>query len=301
MRGCRISLYALALALALAVSAAGCGRGRGAPKSEVGKVMVVASIAPLGYFARRVGGDRVEVEMLVPPGSSPHTFEPKPEQLRALSKAKVLVLNGVGLELWADDLIGAARNPDLKVVKTADGLDILRASGHGQEQFGNPHVWLDPIDAIRQVEKIRDALIEADPAGADTYHGNADSLVADLRKLDAEIKAAVATFRSKDFVSQHAAWAYFARRYGLVEAAVVETTPGREPSPGEIADIVQTVKRTGARAVFAEPQLSQKAAQVIAAETGAKVLLVNPLGIPPDYDYLETMRYNLAELKKGLG
>lgn len=265
------------------------------------KITIVASIAPLAYFAERVGGDRVSVELVVPPGSSAHTFEPKPEQLRALSNAKLLVLNGLGLELWADDLIGAAHNPKLIVVKTAEGLPIIRAPGHEHDEFGNPHVWLDPLDAIHQVEKIRDALIEADPTGADAYRQNTDQLVADLHQLDDEIRTAVATFKSKDIISQHAAWAYFAKRYGLVEAAVIETTPGREPSPGEIATIVQTVKKTRARAVFAEPQLSQKAARVIAAETGAQVLLLNPQGIPPNYDYLATMRYNLAEMKKGLG
>ncbi len=262
--------------------------------------MVVASIAPLAYFSQRVGGDRVEVKLVVPPGSSAHTFEPKPEQLRALSSAKLLVLNSLGLELWADDLIGAAHNPDLIVVKTAEGLPIIRATEHEHDGFGNPHVWLDPLNAIYQVEKIRDALIEADRAGAEAYRRNSDLLVEDLHKLDAEIRATVATFKSKDIISQHAAWAYFAKRYGLVEAAVIETTPGREPSPGEIAAIVQTVKKTHAHAVFAEPQLSQKAARVIAAETGVQVFLLNPQGIPPDYDYLATMRYNLAQMKKGL-
>lgn len=292
---------ALTLLLALSLLASGCARQRPPSEQDDGKVTVVASIAPLAYFAQRVGGDQVHVEMLIPPGYSPHTFELKPEQMRLLSRAKLLVLNGIGLELWADDLVGAASYPELKVVKTAEGLALINLSGHEHDHSGNPHVWLDPIYAIYQVEKIKNALIEVDPAGAEGYQLNSQALIADLRNLDAEIKATVADFKFKRFISQHAAWTYFAKRYGLVEAAVIETKPGREPSPGEIADIIQTIKKTGARAVFAEPQLSQKAALAIASETNAEVVLINPLGRPPDYDYLATMRYNLAQMKEGLG
>ncbi len=260
---------------------------------------MVASIAPLAYFARRVGGDRVEVQMLIPPGSNPHTFEPKPADLESLSKAKLLVLNGISLEYWADAMVNAAHNLNLKVIVTADGLPILRGDEHGET--GNPHVWLDPINAVHQVGKIRDALIEVDPDGSDLYRANANKLIEDLNALDAEIRAAVATFPSKSFAAQHATWDYFAKRYRLHEAAVIETTPGMEPSPRDIAGIVETIRRDHIGAVFAEPELSPKAAQAVASEAGIKLLVLNPLGLPPDYDYLKTMRYNLALMKKGLG
>jgi len=262
------------------------------------KLTVMASIAPLADFARNVGGDLVDVQMVVPPGASPHTFEPNPAQLRALSDARVFVMNGIGLEPWADDLVQGAHNPNLIVVRTGEGLPIIGGGEHGT---GNPHVWLDPIDAMHQVEKIRDALIEADPGHADEYRHNADAYLPKLKDLDAEIRAAVATFHTKDFIAQHAAWVYFAKRYGLNEAGVIEPAPGRETSPASIAAVVDTVRRTHAKAIFAEPQLSRKAADVIAAETGVKVLLLNPLGSPPDYSYLATMRQNLATMKEALG
>jgi len=278
----------------------GCGGGPSQRNEMTEKLLVVASIPPLRDFARRVGGSRVETDVILPPGSSPHTFEPKPDQLARLDKAQVLILNGRGLEPWVADLVDAVRSPDLLVVETAKGLDLIQEGSGRDRGSGNPHVWLDPINAIHQVDRIRDALVEIDTNGRETYQRNAAEFIAELHRLDQEIRETVATFEGKEFVSQHAAWTYFAKRYGLVEAGVVETTPGREPSPREIANIVRTVRETGVKAVFAEPQLPQKAARVIAAESGAKVLLLDPLG-GDGSDYLELMRRNIETLKDGLG
>ena len=187
-------------------------------RRELLRLQLAASLLPLAAFALQVGGARVAGETLVPPGASPHTYEPTPAQLRRLSRARVLVLNGVGLEFWADKVIAAAANPRLIVVRTAAGLPVL--AGDADEPGGNPHVWLSPRDAIHQVEAIRDALIRADPADAPAYRANAERYAGELRALDREIRAAVATFRSRKFIAFHPAWAYFARDYGLAEAAV---------------------------------------------------------------------------------
>lgn len=280
-----------------------CARGRASTPTPVpsgDRVVVVASIVPLADFARAVGGERVRVDVLVSPQASPHTFEPTPAQLRALSQARLLVLNGVGLEFWADKVIDAAANPNLKVVITAEGLEILQAADE-DDRFGNPHVWLDPINAALQVARIRDALVEVDPAGREVYLQNSARYIEELKALDREIMLTVARFPNKKFIAFHAAWAYFARRYGLEQAAVVERSPGKEPSPAEIARVVATARAIGARAIFAEPQLSAKAAHVIAEESGARVLFLNPLGQPPDYAYIDVMRYNLAQLQAGMG
>ncbi len=284
------ALTGFGLMVGMGVGCLGCGM---APREEAGKVLVVASIPPLADFARQVGGERVRVEMLVQPGMSPHTFEPTPAQLRAISEASVLVLNGVGLEPWADELIEAAGNEKLEVVRTAEGLEIADERRHGQGgTSGNPHVWLDPMCAMHQVEWIWQALSRADPAGGPTYDRNAHQYGAQLSALDREIAAAVAEFETRRFMAQHSVWRYFAKRYGMEEAGVVETRPGREPTPGEIAEIVRTVKETGVRVIFAERQLSQKAAAVIAAESGAKVVVLDPLGS----DYLAMMRENVKKM-----
>lgn len=277
-------------------AAAACGRARQEGPDE--RLTVMASILPLADFVRQIGGERVRVDVLVEPGASPHTFELVPSQLRAASKARLLVLNGVGLEYWAERLISAAGNPRLIVVDTSEGLPII--AGDADEPGGNPHIWLSPRNAMHQVRKIRDALMRCDPGGAPTYEANSARYLDLLEMLDREIAREAAGFTHREFVAFHAAWAYFARDYGLKEAGVIERRPGQEPSPEDIAAIVRLVRSSGARAIFAEPQFSAKIAEAIAEEAGARVLFLNPLGIPPDYGYLDTMRYNLRQIAEAL-
>ena len=283
----------------MSLAVAACAGGAGPSPTAGGRLLVAASIAPLADFARQVGGDHVQVITLVPPGASPHTYELTPSQVQQVARARLLVLNGVGLEYWADKLIEGADNPNLIVVDTSQGIEVL--AGAAGEHGGNPHLWLDPENAIVQVNHIRDALVQADPAHADDYRANAERYIGELRALDREIASEVATWSSRQFIAFHPAWVYFARRYGLVQAAVIEESPGREPSPANVARIVKTAKRIGAKAIFAEPQFSPKAAQVIAEESGAQVLFLDPLGSNLDNpSYLSLMRYNVAQMAKAL-
>jgi hydroxyethylthiazole kinase-like uncharacterized protein yjeF len=287
------------LFLVMLIGSAACA-GETAPSTATNDtVLVAASIAPLADFARQVGSDHVQVITLVPPGASPHTYELTPAQVEQTAKAHLLVLNGVGLEYWADKLIQSADNPNLIVVDTSQGIEILgRDAG---ELGGNPHIWLDPQNAIIQVEQIRQALLQADPAYGGDYRANAERYIAELEALDQEIANEVATWSSRQFIAFHPAWAYFARRYGLKQAAVIERSPGREPSPAEVAQVVETARRIGAKAIFAEPQFSSRAAQTIAEESDAEVLFLDPLGASlDDPSYLDLMHYNLAQMAKAL-
>ncbi len=290
-------LYAMIIAsLMLIVCISGCGK----PNAGQDKMIVAASIAPLYYFSQQVGGERVKVTLLVPPGSNPHTYQIQPNQMADLSKASVLVLNGAGLEFWADRVADAADNPELIVTDTADGLHIMdEEAGHGHEH-GNPHVWLDPVDAIHQVEKIRDAFVKADPSHAEQYRANADKLIERLNALDGDIRAEVSGFRHKSFVTFHPTWTYFAHRYGLNQAAEIEPSPGKEPSPRDISQAIKIARKLKVRAIFAEPQMSPKAAQVVAEEADAKVLLLDAFGQPPDYDYFANMRENIKKMAEAL-
>ena len=293
-RSARARLQTLPWLLALLVAACAAGAP---PIAD--RLLIAASIAPLADFARQVGGDHVSVVTLVPPGASPHTYELTPSQVEQVARARLLVLNGVGLEYWADKLVKGAGNPKLIVVDTSQGIEIL--DGDSGALGGNPHVWLDPQNAIVQVEHIRDALIQSDPAHAEVYRNRALAYVAQLQALDREVAAETGTWSSRQFIAFHPAWAYFARRYGLEQAAVIESSPGREPSPAEVARIVETAKRIGARAIFAEPQFSAKAAQTIAEETGAAVLFLDPLGSSlVDPSYLSLLRYNVAQMSVAL-
>jgi zinc transport system substrate-binding protein len=280
------------------------------------KVKVAVSIAPLADLAQQVGGEYVIVTTLVPLAASPHTYEPTPAQVKEVAEANVLALIGLEFEFWAEDVIESAANPDLIVVYTSEGIEIIHDEHeHEQEghEVGNPHIWLDPLSAMVQVGHIRDALIEADPAHKAEYEANAEAYLAQLEALDEEISAQVATWSHREFIAFHPSWVYFAQRYGLTQAAVIERTPGKEPSPAELAEIIETARRIGARAIFAEPQFSPKAAETIAAESGTQVLFLNPLGgalrqaqdealrqAQEPTSYLEMMRYNVAQMGKAL-
>lgn len=273
---------------------AGCGRA--AP--EAGRVRVAVSIPPLADMARQIGGDRVTVEQLVPPGASVHTYEPTPRQVQFVSEAQLLILNGVNLEFWAPKVIDAAGNPRLQVVYTAEGLPLLEQAG---EEGGNPHVWLSPPLAMRQAERIRDALIAVDGDHRSTYEANASRYLGDLRALDEEIRGETSTWTHRRFVAFHSAWVYFAQRYGLEQVAVIEESPGKEPSPEYIAGIVQIIRQYDVPAVFAEVQLPTKAAEAVAAEAGVPVITLDPLGgVEGRSTYVELLRYNVRQMAQAL-
>ncbi len=264
------------------------------PESErqQDKVSVVVSINPLADMVGRVGGERIEIFQLVPPGASPHTYEPTPSQVARLARARLLVLVGLGLEFWAEDMVEAVDNPHLLIADTSIAVEPIDS---------NHHIWLDPLNAIAQVEVVRDALQQIDPEGGGLYQENAARFIEELRALDQEIEKEIRDWSQHSFVAFHPAWAYFAKRYGLEQAAVVEETPGHEPSTHEMAHVIETVREIGARAIFAEPQLPPEVAEAIAEESGTRVLLLDPIGgtKAPD-DYLGLIRYNVQTMAKAM-
>lgn len=280
------------------------------PESE--GLKVAADIMPLADFCRNVGGETMEVEMLIPAGASPHTYELTSEQMKFLSEADVLVTNGLGLTPWVEDLLAKLDNPELITVVAGEAVPQaeLIEIGENEEEDNqheqgvyDPHVWLDPNLAVYQVEAIRDAFIEADPDNQERYRENASKYIEELEGLDSIIKEEVSTFAETKFVSFHPAWAYFAHRYGLEQIGVVEELPGKEPSAGEIAELVDLIKEEGVKVIFTEPQFSPKAAETIAEETGAEVRLkdLDPVGDPDDPDkdtYIKLMKLNLGAMEE---
>lgn len=280
--------------------AAGCGKGSEEPQGP--KVKVVTTIPPLADFCRQVGGERVEVTNLLPSGASPHTFEPKPSQARAAQDADLVIRIGLDADRWVEGLL-----PQDAPVITATELEGIQLIAEGNYQHGehvhqgaNPHVWLDPLYAKLISEAIAGKLIELDPASRALYEKNLEFYLARLDTLHAEISERVENFANKSYVSLHPAFPYFARRYGLSRAAVIYQAPGKEPSPRHLDEVADAIKKTGVNAVFAEPQLSPKAARVIAREAGVQMLLLDPLG-SQNQGYLALMRRNLDTLARGMG
>lgn len=300
----RMSLVAVVMTAMLGF--AGCSQ-----KASSEKLTVVATIFPLADFVKNVAGDKVDIVTLLRPGDSPHTYEPSSRDMKAVTRARLLVINGAGLDFWVEKLKSAASD-NLAVVDTSlvleqEGL-LLSGDEHEDEADDhggtNPHYWLDPVLAQKQVEAIASALAEADPDNGDFYLDNAAAYVGELESLDEEIRETTGDFSSREFIAFHASWTYFANRYDLVEAAVIQEAPGKEPSVAYIKGVVDLAKSLKVKAIFAEPQFSTDAAEAIASDSGAKVLLLDPLGGPGlkgRDSYIALMRYNVAQMEKAMG
>ena len=276
---------------------------------------VVASIFPVADLVRQVGGEQVMVTVLMPAGASPHTFEPKPSLVRKIAAARIFFMVGAGLEFWARDFIRASA-AQIQAVKLSAGMPLIglgahageadpghRASAEGQDQFANPHVWLDPLLAIEMVRRIESALQAADPAAAKIYAARAQNFIGALERLHQEIQSAVSRFARKQYVAFHPAWDYFARRYGLEPVGIIETAPGSQPNPRQIGNIVAKIKSHGLHAIFAEPQLNPRIAEIIARQADVRVLILDPLGgedLPGRGTYIDLMYYNLNIFREAL-
>jgi ABC-type Zn uptake system ZnuABC Zn-binding protein ZnuA len=248
-----------------------------APQKSGGRVRVVATIGVLADWAREVGGDRVEAASLLTGSESPHTYEARPQDAEKLARADILFRVGLGLEEWLDPVVQNAGNARLVVVQAAAGTDGIIA-GDAEHKTGNPHIWLDPELAKTGIDNLVNALVRADPQGENLYRGREQAYFRRLDSLSAAIRAEVAGLPDRRFVSFHDAWPYFARRFGFEIAANVEPIPGQEPSARQIARLVDLIRRERIKAIASEPQLPSALPDMLARETGLRVVVMNPLG-----------------------
>ncbi len=250
------------------------------------QVRAATTITPLGEFVSAVGGERVNVSVLVPPGAEPHTFEPSPSQIRQIADADIYIKNGVGLESWMDNIIGV--NPQMLVVDTSRNIILIAGTDEATSADGamamDNHIWLSPRRAIIQVQNICDGLIAVDPAGKDYYINNRDNYIAELKELDAYLNSTFANTTKKKFVVLHPAWIYFARDYGLEQIAI--EVEEKEPGPRYLAEVVDVARANNITTVFVEPQYNPKLAEVIAKEIDGKVVSIDDLAP----NYIDNMR-----------
>ncbi|HKE80120.1 MAG TPA: zinc ABC transporter substrate-binding protein [Solirubrobacteraceae bacterium] len=249
-------------AVAAALLVAGCGTDSG--PAGPGQTKVIATTTQLGDFARAVGGDRAKVVQLLKPNTDPHDYEPRPHDVLDTANAEVVLENGDGLDHWMGDVIDQAGS-DAAVVDLGARVPV-RAPG-------DPHWWHDPRNAEAAVVAIRDALTKANPDAKDVYARNAASYLRDLRALDRGIAACVARVPAaqRKLVTDHDAFNYFARRYGIevVGAVIPSQTTQAQPSAGDVARLTRLIRREGVKAVFPESSINPKLAKAIASQTGA--------------------------------
>ena len=251
-----------------------------------GKIRVMVTILPQAEFARAVGGNHVNVTVMVPPGQEPHTYAPKPSQMRDLERADVYFALGSGIEfelVWMDKF--TALNNGMLVVDGSDGVHMI-----GED----PHIWLSPRNVEAMVQNLEHGLEEVDPANASDYNHNAIEYLKRLDGLDKNISSALEPLAHRELLVLHPAWAYFAKDYGLNETAI--QYQGKDPTTQYFAQVIDFAKENGIKVIFAEPQFSTRTADEMASEIGGVVVLVDDLA----EDYIENLQTVADEIAEGL-
>lgn len=255
-------------------------------------LLAFVSILPQRHFVEEIAGDLVEVEVMVPPGASPATYEPDASQLEKLEQAELWFMIDVPFERARRDRLAAVGGDDLRLVRTWEDID-RRQLGTGMP---DPHIWLSPELVETQARAIAEALGQADPEHADTYDRNLDAFVDDLRALDEDISETLQPYGGETFLANHPAWHYFADDYGL-ELITVEVG-GNEPSAGELEELIQQAREEDISAVYVQPQFSTDGAEAIADQLGVEVERLDPLA--PEWeanlqDVAETLAASFAD------
>lgn len=301
----KLSCFALALTLS-ATSLTGCGQTNTATPGKGAKLSVYTSFYPMYDFAKNIGGDKINLTNLIPAGTEPHDWEPSPADIVHLEKADILIYNGAGMESWVDQVLSSLDNKKLIAVEAAKGLPLLKNTDPDENLAQDPHVWLNPENAKKEAEAIKDAFVQADPANKTYYEQNYTGYAQKLDALDQEYKAAAKTFKQKNIVVSHQAFGYLCQAYGLNQVPIEGLNADSEPSSAKMAEIADFVKKNKVKYIFFEELVSPKTAEALATETGAQTAVLNPLEGMSDQelqagkDYLSVMEDNLATLKKAL-
>lgn len=263
------------------------------------KLKVVSSFFPIDQFVGKVGGEAIERMLLIPKGVEPHDYEPTIKDIQRVDSADVLVYNGLGFENW----IGKMSNP-----QKIDASKGLNASYLDERNMTfDPHVWLDPLLAKKQVENIRDGLIMIDPNHKDIYVNNSNNFLNELDNLDEKIRTDLESCKKKDFITFHNSFSYFAKQYGLNQHSISNTDPESEVTPARLTEIINIAKTLGLQVIYSEELVDPRQATVIAQEVpDGKVLVLSPIeGLSENEQkaglgYIDKMNDNINNLMVGL-
>jgi len=259
--------------------------------ATAGKIGVVVSILPLAEFVESIGGDKVAVSVMIPPGADPHSYEPKPSQMTALANARMYVKVGSGVEFeitYMDKL--ASINKTMLIVDTSKDIGLIKSeseheNGHDNEQEHehesgiDPHIWTSVRNAMIMAGNICSGLVQIDPENKAHYENNRDSFIDYLKKLDDTISTGLSTVSNRTFIVYHPSFSYFANDYNLTQISIEQE--GKEPTAAYITHVIKEAKEKNCRVVFVSPQFSDKSASVIAKEINGAVVAVDTLA--PQY------------------
>lgn len=273
------------------------------------KLKVIATFYPLAELARQVGGELVDVTNITPTGAEPHDYEPSPRDIIKIRSAKVFLLNGGNIDVWAEKIQNDLKKRGIEVINMSESLrkstQLLRSQGKNGERF-DPHFWLDPILRQEQVAIVRDTFIKVDPENAEYYRKAGEDYINRLVTLDQEYKDGLRHCAIREVVVSHAAFGYLAKRYQLEMIYISGISPDQEPSPRRLAEISLLAREKNIKYIFFETLLSPKLAETVAREIGAKTLVFNPIEgltdeeIRAGKNYISLMEDNLKNLRIAL-
>jgi zinc transport system substrate-binding protein len=260
---------------------------------------VVSSFFPIDEFVKKIGGDIVESSLLIPAGVEPHDFEPTINQIQTVDSADVLVYNGLGIESWV---------VKINTTNKIDASEGLNASYVDKRNMTlDPHVWLDPLLAKKEVENIRDGLMIIDPSNKDIYFNNAKIFLSELDNLDKAIRTDLESCKNRDFISFHNSFSYFAKQYGLNQHSISNVEPDAEITPTRLVEIINIAKTLGLSVIYSEELMDSRYASVVAQEIpNGKVLVLSPIeGLTKSEQdagigYIDKMHENIKNLMMGL-
>lgn len=274
------------------------------PRNQEEKISVVTSFYPLYYLSERIGRDKADIHNITPAGAEPHDYEPTAQDVALIESSNLLILNGVNLESWGED-IKSNLSEHTNLVIAGEGLVNQQIAEDGKTIM-DPHVWLSPSLAGKMADKILVGFQVADPANISYYTANATALKEDLAGLDVDYSSGLKACVSRDIITSHSAFGYLALAYNLRQVSIAGLSPNAEPSPQEIAAIAKFAKENGVKYIFFESLVSPKLSETIATEVGVKTLVLNPIeGLTKDdissgKNYFTEMRNNLKNLKIAL-
>lgn len=298
--------------VAISIVLAFYGRHRKETSVVTNAVEVTASFYTLAHFTERVGRDAVIVRSVTPTGTESHDFEPTARDISGIYSSKLFIYNGGGFDAWADKIRAEAEKNGTAVLNIAEALGLQpEVAGHDDDhEHGhggfNPHFWLDPLLAVKEVEALRDGLSRAYPAGTPAFHANADAYIKELQELHNRYETGLRDCAKKDVVVSHDAFSRLSDRYGINFLPVVGISSEEEPSARRIREIAGIVKERAIGYIFFETLVSPKIAETIARETGARTLVLDPIeGViaikgEPAPDYIGLMDQNLRNLRTAL-
>jgi len=259
------------------------------------KIGVIVSIPPQAEFVEKIGGDKVKVTVMVPPGANPHTYEPLPDQLNDVSQAELYAEVGSGIEfenVWMDKISSA--NKKMVILNCSEGINFIPNTENEVDNEYDTHVWVSPQNAKIMVENIYRGLIQVDPANRDYYKANKDKYLKELEKADESIRKSLSGHKNNKIMVYHPAWGYFCRDYGLTQIAIEKN--GKEPTPQGIASLINQAKKEKIKIIYISPQYSRKNADAIASEIGGQVITVDDL----DKNYIENLNKVADSFNKAL-